>query len=71
LPHVSSKAAVVSGSASTGSWVNRTQILGVDVSALVVDEFEGGSVGQGPAGEVVWEAEVDPALLLETVDLFG
>jgi hypothetical protein len=41
------------------------------VSAVVVDEFESGSVGRGSAGEFVWEAEVDPAHLLETVDLLG
>jgi hypothetical protein len=38
---------------------------------VVVDEFESGSVGRGSAGEFVWEAEVDPAHLLETVDLLG
>jgi hypothetical protein len=59
------------GSPRVDGGQRRWSELGVDVSAVVVDEFEGGSVGHGSAGEVVWEAEVDPAQLFEAVELVG
>jgi Aldo/keto reductase family len=59
------------GSSRVDSGQGRWSELGADVSAVVVDEFEGGSVGHGSAGEVVWEAEVDPAQRFEPVELVG